>query len=283
VRRLLLLAVLLLALPAPAGAVVPGANGRIAFDSDHDGASDIYSVEPDGSGVRRLTTSVAFEDDPSWAPGGRRIAYIRSQEIWVMRADGSGQHRITRMKADLRDPAWSPNGRRIMFATDNRGEDIWTVKPDGSDPRRVTSTPRAAEFHPSWAPGGRRIAFVRERSESYKIVTAGRRGGGDEVLLPKVRNTQLGPTWSPDGGAIAFYTEDGDVFVMNADGTERRRAAFGSSATFSPDGGFLAISVQNLEGERGTIFAKSFATGERTKVSPFPNRDLCDNPDWQSL
>jgi TolB protein len=282
-RVALLLVLALLALPAPAQAVVPGANGRIAFDSDHDGASDIYTVEPDGSGIQRLTTAKAFEDDPSWSPDGTRIAYVRGQEIWVMNADGSGQQRVTRMKPDVRDPAWSPDGSSIMFATEARREDLWTVAPDGSAPTRVTDTRGPAELQPSWSPDGSRIAYVRVRNENYKIVTADPDGSDRRVLLPKVRNTQLGPVWSPDAQQIAYYSEDGDVFVVNADGSGRHRAAFGSSAAFSPDGRFLALSVQNLEGTRGTIFMKDLATAVRTKVSPFPTRDLCDNPDWQPV
>ena len=52
--------------------------------------------------------------------------------------------------------------------------------------------------------------------------------------------------------------------------------------------GFPVMLVSGLSGfasfwaDLVPIFAKSFATGERTKVSPFPTRDLCDNPDWQS-
>ena len=281
-RVLLVIGLIIACTPAPAQAVVPGANGRIAFDSDHDGASDVYTVEPDGSGIQRLTTAAAFEDDPNWSPDGARIAYIRGQEIWVMNADGSEQHRITRMKPDLRDPAWSPDGGSIMFATEANREDIWTVAPDGSDPQRITDTRGPGEFQPAWSPDGSRIAYVRVRNENYRIVTANRDGSDRQVLLPKVRNTQLGPNWSPDGRQIAYYSDDGDVFVVNADGSGRRRAAFGSSAAFSPDGQFLALSVQNLEGTRGTIFKKDLASAVRTKVSPFPTRDLSDNPDWQT-
>jgi TolB protein len=277
----LAIALIIVCAPAPAQAVAPGANGRIAFDSDHDGASDIYTVRPDGSGVRRLTTSDDFEDNPSWSPRGRRIAYIRNQQVWVMKADGSGQHQITRMRAALRDPAWSPGGRRIMFATDDRGEDIWTVRPDGRKLRRVTDTPRAAEFQPSWAPDGKRIAFVRERSESYKVAVASQNGTGEQVLMPRFGFTQLGPTWSPGGTRIAFYDTDGTVYFVNSDGSDRRRAEVGSTPAFSPDGRRLAVSDQDVEGERGAIVARNLRGGPDVRLSPFPARDLCDNPDWQ--
>ena len=168
-----------------------------------------------------------------------------------------------------------------MFATDDRGEDIWTVRPDGEKLKRVTDTPRAAEFQPSWAPGGKRIAFVRERRESYKVVVATRRGTREQVIMPRFGFTQLGPTWSPDGERIAFYDTDGTVYLVDRDGSDRRRAEVGSTPAFSPDGRFLAVSDQDVEGERGQIVARSLTGGEDVRLSPFPDRDLCDNPDWQ--
>src|SRR4051812_16617960 len=152
-RTMLVVVILLLALPGAALAVAPGANGRIVFDSDHDGASDIYSVNRDGTGIARLTTSKAYESEASWSPGGRRIAYIRSGALWVMNADGSDQHRISHFKPSLRDPAWSPNGRRILFATDDGDNgDLWTIKPDGSRAKQLTNTRGPDEFLPSWSP-----------------------------------------------------------------------------------------------------------------------------------
>lgn len=73
------------------------ANGQIAFVMD----GDIYSMNPDGSGVTNLTeTERVSESFPSWSPDGRRIAAVACREcttsdIYVMNADGTGVTRIT--------------------------------------------------------------------------------------------------------------------------------------------------------------------------------------------
>jgi Tol biopolymer transport system component len=65
-------------------------DGRsIIFASSRDRSdnyNDIYAMRPDGSGVRRLTTTGA--ETPAWSPDGRHIAFSRGG-LFVMRADGS--------------------------------------------------------------------------------------------------------------------------------------------------------------------------------------------------
>jgi dipeptidyl aminopeptidase/acylaminoacyl peptidase len=81
--------------PAIAESAFPGQNGKIAFSS----LNDIYVVEPDGTGVTKLTTNPATDTDPAWSPDGAKIAFASSRdgnsEIYVMNADGTSQTRIT--------------------------------------------------------------------------------------------------------------------------------------------------------------------------------------------
>jgi TolB protein len=88
---------------------------RIVFNSSYEGqgAVELYTVRPDGSGLRRLRNeprnSFAFE--PVWSPNGRRIAFARATttqvpHIWTMKRNGTGLRQITRGgKPDVR-PDW---------------------------------------------------------------------------------------------------------------------------------------------------------------------------------
>ena len=87
----------------PASAIVPGANGKIAFDSDRDGDFNVYTIEPDGSALARLTSSEEHESDPAWSPDARRIAYVRDFELWMMNPDGTDQRQVTRRMAQVSD------------------------------------------------------------------------------------------------------------------------------------------------------------------------------------
>jgi TolB protein len=84
----------------------------MAFTSDRDGNREIYVMNPDGSGVIRLTNNLAWDRSVAWSPDGTRIAFIRYRdaldtEIHVMNADGSGATLLTNNLA-YSVPAWRP-------------------------------------------------------------------------------------------------------------------------------------------------------------------------------
>ena len=127
-------------------------NGRrIAFvGSPRKGApptanSDIYVMNADGSGSRRLTHNRAYDGEPAWSPDGRKIAfqstrgYDGNREIYVMNADGSGKRNLTRNPARDVRPSWSPDGRRIAFVSNRDGRlEAHVMNADGSGQRSLT-------------------------------------------------------------------------------------------------------------------------------------------------
>ena len=83
-------------------------------------SGELYVVRADGSGLRRLTSSKADDEHPSWSPDGSRIAFasgfdVRSQGhapwLMVIRAAGGKALRIGHMSGVI-DPSWSPAGVR---------------------------------------------------------------------------------------------------------------------------------------------------------------------------
>ena len=74
---------------------MPGvANGPIVFQSSRAGNPHLFRVEPDGSGLRQLTTT-GGNLSPAVSPDGTRIAWVRDGDLWTMAADGSDQRRVT--------------------------------------------------------------------------------------------------------------------------------------------------------------------------------------------
>jgi hypothetical protein len=91
------------------------------------GQSDIYVVNPDGSGQTNLTnTPNDSEGRTSWSPDGSKIAFEIARviggnwtgEIYTMNADGTGRTRLTDHTVEAGSDsvaAWSPDGKKIVF------------------------------------------------------------------------------------------------------------------------------------------------------------------------
>lgn len=76
------------------GDSAPAAFGeRIAFMTDRDGNWEIYTVNADGSGLKRLTNRMANDGLPAWSPDGKTIAFVSDLggvwAVWAMDPDGS--------------------------------------------------------------------------------------------------------------------------------------------------------------------------------------------------
>lgn len=149
-------------------------GSRIAYASTVDAYRDIYVVNRDGTGRKKLTTdpqsTVVFDFRPVWSPDGTQIAWSSNEHgqmnVWVMNADGSNKHRLTATPDVFEDdPAWSPDGRRIVYF-EVRSEagavttNLVSANVDGTD-RKVFVTPNGGSSrHPVWSPDGALIAFT---------------------------------------------------------------------------------------------------------------------------
>lgn len=84
---------------------------RIAYVSRNDrGAFDIYTLQPNGTGLERLTTAGSNEN-PDWSPDGYHLVYssLRGGErnLFTITYDGTNERQIT-SGGGFSNPAWSP-------------------------------------------------------------------------------------------------------------------------------------------------------------------------------
>jgi len=87
-------------------------RNRIAFSQLKDNAVDIYTIDPDGGNLRRLTQDQGKNEDPCWSPDGRYLAFTSNREgsyhLYLMNANGQNQRKITSLKGAQTSPSWSP-------------------------------------------------------------------------------------------------------------------------------------------------------------------------------
>jgi Tol biopolymer transport system component len=206
----------LMAMHKPAEAAFPGENGRIAFTDNPFGISkdnEIYTMLPDGSDRRQLTSTTNGALNPAWSADGTKIAFNvvqqGSYEIYTMNSDGSGLRQLTPTDGiDGDQPVWSPDGTKIAFSTSNGSNvDIYVMNADGTGVSRLTTHPDR-ETAPAWSPDGTKIAFERQDNEQplSDIWVMNASDGASQVnLTPNSASSfDVSPNWSPDGTKIVF-------------------------------------------------------------------------------
>ncbi len=250
----------------------PGGD-KLAFESDRtdpdpddaNAINDIFTMNPDGSGIVKLTHSKDVSDAAGWSPDGSQIAF------------GSDRH----------NGAW----RR----------EIHVMDADGTNVRRVSTLPEKAEVDtaPRFSPDGRRLVFTRYISEEIPIesalFTVRVDGGGLKQLTPWGMGAG-DADWSPDGNKIVFEaspdaTSHGEIFTIDADNgqqltnlTDNERSGGGSSdPVWSPDGTkILFLSEHYFSGESGIGLATMNPDGtDRHFISSNPEE--MHQPDWESV
>ncbi|HKZ81001.1 MAG TPA: DUF4214 domain-containing protein [Pyrinomonadaceae bacterium] len=202
--------------------------GKIAFTSDRDGNTEIYTMDADGGGQTRLTENPAEDYSPGWSPDGTRLVFVSARdgnpEIYVMQADGSGQTRLTNNTADDLSPSWTPNGAQIAFVTNRDGNDeIYLMNADGSNQTNLTNDPSDdASF--SFAPNGSMIAFSSSREDSQFDIYRMNADGTGVVRLTTADGDDISPSWSAQ--QISFQSnrdQNDEIYSMGVDGENQNR------------------------------------------------------------
>jgi TolB protein len=238
---------------------------RIAFASNrahYEGSApeqgtpdlDLWLVNADGTGRRRLTTAPGNETHPSWAPDGQSIVFTSDGEsrgdlyrVWV--ADGRVERLTRHFVGRAIMPMVSPDGRRVAFGGQTlRMGAFWDyqvhVLDIASGQTEALASPAGACW-PTWSRDGRRLANVLLPAKRPSLIEIREVGGGATRQV------------DADAGLWSYYPE------------------------FSPDDAHVAFSVSpaHHQGQNWDLAVFTFATGAWIRLTSGPGNDRV--PDWK--
>jgi Tol biopolymer transport system component len=199
--------------------------------------TDVYSVQPDGTNLRRLTDS-ADASNAVASPDGGTILFARAEHhdrfpptsgLWLMNTDGGNQRRLLDAREGWLDHpgGFSPDGETVIFTrcrfvgpgdegmTPNTCA-VYTVGRDGSGLTQIVERAREGVF----SADGKRIAYVTDQDENgiirtgedeqdvaFELYVADTDGGDPMRLTETEALSEGGPAWSPEGSRLAFFVQ----------------------------------------------------------------------------
>ena len=174
-------------------------GSRIAYTSAlPDGNVEIFVMNRDGSGRRRITNHPMADATPTWAPTGNQLAFISDRsgapQIYTIHVDGTNMQRISRESWCDR-PTWSPAPYNEIAYTCRGGGGYQIMLYDfATNSSKPISDGMGSNESPAFAPNGRHLAFVSDRTGRQQIYTMHRDGTGLRQITRTGTNKY--PNWS---------------------------------------------------------------------------------------
>jgi Tol biopolymer transport system component len=215
---------------------------------------DIYTANPDGSNIKKLTTTPGYDAEATISPNGKKIIFTSLRDgdldLYSMDIDGKNVKRLTNELGYDGGAFYSPDNKQIVYRGSHPKTaaeialykerlsqnlvqptvfELWTMNADGTNKHQVTNL-GAASFAPFFMPDGKRIIFCT----NYYATDKSKRNF--DLAIVNVDGTGLQrvtfnesfdgfPMFSPDGKKLVFASnrndaKQGDTNVFIADWVE---------------------------------------------------------------
>ncbi len=271
--------------------------------------NELYVMNIDGSGQKRLTTTPMSENDAVWIDGGRRIAFIAEKDgkpqMWVMNADGSNRHVVTRMENGVGGFVVSPDGTKVVLISTVKfartAADVYPDLPKANAriiddlmykhwDEWVTDIP-----HPFLADfDGYRVTNIKDIMQDEPYESPMKPFGGVESFAWSPDSKQLVYTSRKKTGKEYAVSTNSDLYLYDLATASTRNLTEGmmgydTNPAFSPDGSKLAwLSMEHdgYESDKNRVFIMDMQNGKKTDLTEnwdYTADAIAWNPDGKSI
>lgn len=185
----------------------PDGRELVFVSQNSNGIGNLFIVAADATGLRKLTSDPARNENPAWSPGGDWIAFEKGKgEDWglyLIRPDGSDLGRVE--GKNLFHPSWTPDGRHLAVVTGDES-DYYGAILDLEDGRLQRFTPAGVRVGSvKWSQDGTAIAFDAVIEDNFDLYVADP-DGSNLQRLTESPVIDARPEWSPDGTKLLFHS-----------------------------------------------------------------------------
>lgn len=234
---------------------------KLIFQSKRDGrgCDQIYTMNADGSNTQMVSNGDGRTTCSYFFKGGKRIIYASTHggakacppnpdyskgyvwavysdyDLYTAKADGSDIKKLTNTPGYDAEATLSPNGKKIVFTSERDGDlDLYSMDADGKNVKRLTDE-IGYDGGAFYSPDNKMIVYRRSTPRTEAEIKTYRSLLGQHLIVP-----------------TTF-----EIWVMNADGTNKRQVTSLASGSFAP--------FFTPDGKRIIFCTNHFATDARKR------------------
>lgn len=214
-------------------------GGRRRYLWDFDPHMDLYTINFNGTGMKRLTDTPGYDAEGSYSRDGQFIVFTSSRDgdpdLYIMNADGTDVRQLTNTPGYDGGPFFSPDGHWVIFRSDRQKEhmlQLYAISVDGKQEVQLTDNLDEVNWCPYFHPSGKSIIWSRadysrgpmnapfNLFEMDIAMTPTKFSKGDVRQITFSTSANVLPVFSPDGTKLMWTstrTPDGTSQLWIAD------------------------------------------------------------------
>ena len=270
---------------------------EIAFESDYEGPTLIYSCKPDGSDFKKVHEKSVFEVHPCWNSDHTQIAFssLEDSNLYIYDLTNNQISIIINTEGLDYSPNFSPDGKSVVFvgsviiSHDDADWEIFTVNIDGTNLKQLTNKNGSYSL-PHYSPDGAIIIFSNNMTGYTKLYTMDAEGNNIVQISDNSDWEDLDGTFSPDGKKVVFQSDrsgNDDIWVMPVDNPAAAINLTNNPATdispdWSPDGSTIVFASDRDKtgGSSFDIFTMDSIGGHQNNITPDLKYSDEGRPSW---